>query len=83
MRGRMAVHEQLPDKRSPSAMRETLRYLHVGSEVAIFTAVGVYGGMKLDEWLDSAPWCLAGGAVAGFALGFYELVRVARRIDSR
>jgi F0F1-type ATP synthase assembly protein I len=79
----MAVQDQLPDKRNPSAMRETLRYLHVGSEVALFTAVGVYGGMKLDEWLNSAPWCLAGCAVAGFALGFYELIRAARRDDSR
>ena len=42
MRRRMAVQDQLPDKRNPSAMRETLRYLHVGSEVALFTAVGVY-----------------------------------------
>lgn len=32
-------------------------------------------GYGLDEWLDTAPWCLFGGLILGLIVGFYELAR--------
>ena len=32
-------------------------------------------GYVLDEWLDTSPWCLLGGLILGFIVGFYELAR--------
>ena len=32
-------------------------------------------GYALDEWLDTAPWCLLGGLILGLIVGFYELAR--------
>jgi ATP synthase protein I len=32
-------------------------------------------GYGLDRWLDTSPWCLFGGLILGFIVGFYELAR--------
>ena len=32
-------------------------------------------GYALDRWLDTSPWCLFGGLILGFIVGFYELAR--------
>jgi F0F1-type ATP synthase assembly protein I len=36
---------------------------------------GTLGGLWLDKRLDSAPLWLLVGAVAGIALGMYQLIR--------
>ncbi len=79
----MTVPEKLPGKADSSGVRELVRYLHVGSEVAVLTGVGAFGGYKLDAWWDSAPWGLIGGASLGFALGFWELIRISKNADTR
>ena len=32
-------------------------------------------GYAIDEWLGASPWCLFGGLLLGFIVGFYELAR--------
>ena len=34
------------------------------------------GGFVADRYLETGPWCLLGGLVAGLAIGFYQLGRV-------
>jgi F0F1-type ATP synthase assembly protein I len=77
------VPEKSPGKADPSGVREVLRYLHVGSELAILTAAGAYGGVKLDQYWSLAPWGLVGGTLIGFAFGFYELFRITKNADIR
>jgi F0F1-type ATP synthase assembly protein I len=40
-------------------------------------AIVLFGGIgyALDGWLDTSPWCLFGGLILGFIVGFYELAR--------
>jgi F0F1-type ATP synthase assembly protein I len=47
---------------------------------ASYTLVGaliLLGGIgyALDKWLDSAPWFLLAGLLAGIVVGFYELAK--------
>jgi F0F1-type ATP synthase assembly protein I len=34
------------------------------------------GGYVLDLWLDTSPWLLIGGLLAGLSIGFYTLRRL-------
>ena len=35
-------------------------------------------GYALDRWLDTSPWFLIGGLLAGVVVGFNELIKSAR-----
>ncbi len=65
----------MPDSSGP----EIVRYLHVGTELAVLVAIGTWLGYKLDQAWESEPWCLVGGAALGFALGMYNLIRETTR----
>jgi F0F1-type ATP synthase assembly protein I len=41
------------------------------------------GGFVADHYLDTGPWCLLGGLMAGLALGFYQLGRVLKHRRER
>lgn len=32
-----------------------MRYTALGSQILVFLALGVFGGLKLDEWLHATP----------------------------
>jgi F0F1-type ATP synthase assembly protein I len=48
---------------------------------ALIGAILVLGGIGygLDQWLDTAPWCLFGGLTLGIVVGFYQLAMVVWR----
>jgi F0F1-type ATP synthase assembly protein I len=66
--------------RSIRALQENLDR----GEPAIFASYGLIGailllggtGYLLDWWLDTSPWFLLAGLLAGVVVGFYGLVRV-------
>jgi F0F1-type ATP synthase assembly protein I len=60
-------------------MRDVVRLLHVGTELAVLVALGSWAGMQLDRRWRSAPWCLVAGAALGFAVGLYNLIRATSR----
>ena len=55
-------------------------------ESPMFASYGIIGaivlfgsaGYLLDRWLDSAPWLLFAGLVAGVAVAFFGLVSAVR-----
>ena len=53
-----------------SAPAAAVSYTLIG---AILLLGGI--GYALDKWFDTSPWCLFGGLILGFIVGFYELAR--------
>jgi len=55
----------------------------VGTELAVATLIGLFGGHWLDDKLGTRPWLTILGLVFGIAAGFNSLIRVARREQAR
>ena len=53
----------------------------LGMEFAVAVALGVGAGYWLDRRFHSFPWMMVAGMCAGFALGLYILIKVARRME--
>ena len=51
----------------------------VGLTMVFATVIGLYIGLKLDEWLGTAPWLTAVFLFLGIAAGFKNLFLDTRR----
>jgi ATP synthase protein I len=51
----------------------------VGLVMVFATMIGLYAGLKLDEWLGTSPWFTAIFLFVGIAAGFRNLFVYARR----
>ncbi len=61
---------------------EWVKYLAVGTELALSVVAGLYLGSLVDRWLGlGTPWFTILGLVAGIVSGFTVLVRVLGRGD--
>jgi F0F1-type ATP synthase assembly protein I len=52
--------------------------------VASYSLIGAImllggAGLAADRYLETGPWCLLAGLIAGLGIGFYQLARVLRR----
>jgi F0F1-type ATP synthase assembly protein I len=56
-------------------------YSTLGIQLAVFMTLFVYGGFKLDTYLNSSPWFVVLGAFLGFSAGLYNLIKGIRQID--
>jgi F0F1-type ATP synthase assembly protein I len=52
-----------------------MRFAGLGIEMALPVVLFIYAGHRLDQWLESEPWFMLGGALFGIAVGFYNLFR--------
>jgi F0F1-type ATP synthase assembly protein I len=52
-----------------------LRFLHLGTQLAITLVLGVFGGRWLDGRWGTGPWLTVVGALAGIAVGMAVLIR--------
>jgi len=79
----------MPDERlsmERDAVESMQGNLHRGWP-AISASYGLIGAIVLlgatgfvtDRYLDTRPWCLLAGLLAGLCIGFHELARVFRR----
>lgn len=50
----------------------------LGMEFALAEILGAALGFWLDRKFGTLPWCLLGGVVLGFCVGFYRIVKVAK-----
>jgi F0F1-type ATP synthase assembly protein I len=74
----------MPDRRYLARSIRALQGNLDRGEPAIFASYGLIGailllggaGYLLDRWLDTSPWFLLAGLLAGLVVGFYGLVRV-------
>jgi len=51
----------------------------VGLTLVFATVIGLYIGLKMDEWLGTAPWFAAVFFLLGLAAGFRNLFVYAKR----
>lgn len=58
-----------------SGVRSGLRYAGLGVELVIPLLLGLWGGYKLDAWLETGPWLMIVGVMLGMAAGFLNFFR--------
>ena len=56
-------------KEDPDRIRGYLRYLHLGTQMALTLVAGVLGGIWLDRRLDATPVFTVAGSLLGIGLG--------------
>ena len=56
-------------KGGPEGLRGYLRYLHLGTQMAITISLGVLGGWWLDGRFGTTPVFLVAGSLLGVVLG--------------
>ena len=56
-------------------LRSGFRYVGLGVELVIPLLLGLWGGYKLDEWLETEPWLMIAGVVIGMVAGFLNFFR--------
>jgi len=54
-----------------------------GTELAAIILTGLLAGYWLDGVWRTSPWFTVLGAMAGMALGLYQLIRLARALGGR
>lgn len=57
-------------------------YLDIGWKMLGAVGAGLFGGWLVRRWVQ-ADWPLAVGGVLGIAVGMYELILTATRMDRR
>jgi len=53
----------------------------LGMEIAVSEILGVALGYWLDKKYGTSPCCLLVGAVLGFMLSFYQVLRAVKNLD--
>lgn len=56
-------------------------YSTLGIQLAFFMVLFVYGGYRLDSYLNSSPLFVALGAIVGFGGGIYNLINGLRHME--
>ncbi len=64
----------------PFSKQDHLEITTLGMEFAVSEILCTGAGYWLDQKCGTFPWCLVGGAAAGFALGLYQIIRAARNM---
>ena len=57
--------------------------LRIAIEMVAGLAVGVVGGLALDNYLGTGPWLLIVGFLLGSGASFANVLRTARELDAR
>lgn len=60
----------VPDSLDPKELGRLMTLAQVGTEMV----VPIGGGLLLDRWLGSLPWCTVVGVFLGLVLGIVHLV---------
>ena len=60
-----------------------MRYAGAGAELVLIFALWLLLGYWADKHFGTAPWLMLAGAVVGFGLGLYRMVRDAMAAQRR
>jgi F0F1-type ATP synthase assembly protein I len=65
------------EKKTTSPLREYAKYSSLGFQMLFIILLGVWGGMKLDDWAEGMnfPLFTLLGAIVGVALGIYYAIK--------
>lgn len=79
----MADKRKFPFARSAKSMQEQVTRagpVMAASYTLVGGLLGLGGlGYAVDYWRGTSPWFLLTGLILGIVIGFYELVKAARR----
>ena len=50
-------------------------YSNMAIEMGVLIALGVFGGIKLDKWLDKSPLFTVLCSLAGVLIGMYLMIK--------
>ncbi len=68
------------EKRSPAhSLHNYAYYSNMGIEMGVIIALGVFGGIKLDQKLNCSPAFTITLSLAGVAIAMYVMIRTALR----
>lgn len=62
-------------ERGPERLREYLRFVHLGTQMALILLLGVFGGIWLDGRTGSGSAFTVVGSVLGIGLGMAVVIR--------
>lgn len=62
----------------PFNTQDNITITSLGTEFALTEILSVGAGYWLDKKFGTLPWCLLGGAIMGFIVGFWRIVQVAK-----
>ncbi|MFN0274631.1 MAG: AtpZ/AtpI family protein [Chitinophagales bacterium] len=52
-----------------------LKYSNIGFQLFAAIFLGVWGGMKIDDWLDTKPWFTVTLSLLGISAGMYSVLK--------
>lgn len=67
----------------PFSKQDHLEITTLGLEFAMSEILGVFIGYKMDIFFKTSPWFIVLGALAGFCLGFYIILRSAKNMEKQ
>ena len=62
-------------RRKGSPIHQYAVYSNLAFEMGVLIALGVFGGIKLDKWLDTSPLFTIVLSLAGIAISLYLMIR--------
>lgn len=68
----MAKPGKKPDKKMGNFYA---KYSSMAFQMIIIMILGVYGGIKADEYFDTSPWLTLVGVILGFSLALYFAIK--------
>ncbi|MBO4654473.1 MAG: AtpZ/AtpI family protein [Bacteroidales bacterium] len=63
------------------SLNNYVRYSGMAFEMMFIIAAGVFGGLKLDEWLHTKPVFTLVCSLAGMAVAFYIVIKDALHLN--
>lgn len=67
----------------PFSKQDHIEITTLGTEFAVAEILGTGIGFWLDKKWGTTPWLLIAGAVAGFGLGLYIILRTAKQLQQQ
>ncbi len=71
--------EEPKSKKNNGALMAIAVTTTIGTELAITTLLGFYGGRLLDDQFGTEPWFLVAGVLTGVAIGIFGIIQTMQR----
>ncbi len=70
-------------KRSINSANKALRYTSIATEMLVIIFIGVFGGIKMDFWLNTSPLFSIIFSLTGVFAGIYLAIKDFIRINEK
>jgi ATP synthase protein I len=67
--------------RKKKVIKQGAQLIVLGFELATPVVVGLFAGYFLDRWLNTQPWLMMLGVMAGFLYGLKTLFSMLKRME--